>query len=179
MFSVTSRRAPPSAAERVVKHQAKMRGPSTKGPICFAPPRLKACHEFRRGSVEPEPPPPTPTPPAEEQREHLKEEADLALQVCVCFSLNVSPQRGYFSRSEALKDYLRLQCKKRACVCVCLLFLCVFIQSKARREREKKRGVGDHSSSEAATINIYLRKRNPIKERKSQRELKEKFDEKY
>lgn len=95
------------------------------------------------------------SPLTDEQREHLKEEADSALQVCVCFSLSASPQRGYFSRSEALKDYLRLQrvresvcvyvcvCTRvcacaRVCVCACLLFLCVFIQSKARRKKGKE-----------------------------------------
>lgn len=41
-----------------------------KRPICFALLRLKVCHEFRRGSCEPET-----LPPAEEQWERLKEEA--------------------------------------------------------------------------------------------------------
>lgn len=78
-----------------------------------------------------------------------------------------------------MRESERERARVRARVCVCLLFLCIFIQSKARREKEKKRGVGDQSGSEAAMINIYLQKRNPIKERKSQRELREKFDEKY
>lgn len=91
----------------------------------------------------------------------------------------MSPQRGYFSRSEALKDYLRLQCVRES-VCVCVSYFSAFSSNQRRDEkREKKRGVGDQSSSEAALINIYLQRRNPIKERKSQREPKEKFDEKY
>lgn len=94
----------------------------------------------------------------------------------------MSPQRGYFSRSEAPKDYLRLQ-RVRDCVCVCVR-ACVspislyFYPIKGETEkRGRKRGVGDQSSSEAAMINIYLQRKNPIKQRKSQRELKEKFNE--
>lgn len=65
-------------------------------------------------------------------------------------------------------------------MCVCVSYFSAFSSNQRRDEKGKRReGVGDQSSSEAATINIYLQKRNPIKERKSQRELKEKFDEKY